>query len=349
MFSRLSRGQRLLSTGRFERAAEELARAAEVSPADPAPRLYRAVALGWLARREEAADEATRAAALARRPAPVAFLAALLVADAGRHEKARELLEKAEAADPRNPYGKGIRSFLALRDGDGGAAVRKLLHGDMPPTDEYMLRLLRFLEEPRRPTFEAPPSAPPSEPRWRDRSEARRQMSAGVSLVTEERHAEAVEALRRAASLSPTDPDVRACLGEALFLAGDRAAAAAEFELSIEFARRDRLKLDEQAAAIEGYLGRIDYLEGRGDRAVERLARAVGAGSPYPDDRYFLGLCHWWRGESRAAYLAWIRLRRDDPDFPHKRLRELLGLPRGKPPGPFAWVRALWTPLEAVS
>lgn len=347
MFFRLSRGQRLLAAGHFDRAAEALGRAAETAPSDPAPRLFRAVALGWLARRDEAADEAARAATLARRPAPIGFLAALLLADAGRHAEARPFLERAEADDPRNPYGAGVRAFLALREGDGGAAVKRLLSSDLPPSDEYMLRLLRFLEEPKRPTLTTP-RAPTSAPGWRERSESQRLLSEGVSHVVEEEYMRAVETLRKAAAISPSDPNVRACLGEALYFAGDLAGAEAELNLSNELTRQERLKLDEQAAAIEGYLGRIDYFEGRGDRAMERLSRAVAAGSPYADDRYYLGLCHWWRGEPREAYLAWIRMRRDDPDYLRRRLRELLGLPRGRQPGPFSWIRALRAPREVA-
>ncbi|GEM_PF-3008425 len=353
MFSRLSRGQRLLFAGHFDRAVELLGRAAEASPTDPAPRLYRAIALGWLSRRDEAADEATRAAALARRPAPTAFLAAILQADAGRHAEAREQLGRAEQDDARNPYGRGIRAFLALREGDGGAAVKRLLAIDLPPNDEYMLRVLRFLEEQRRPpgapATAAPPAAdPPAQASgWRAGSEAARLVAEGVSQVDEEKYGEAVMTLRNAVALAPADPTAHACLGEALYLSGDRAAAEQEFVLRNELARREQLKGDEQSMLVEGYLGRIDYFEGRLDRAVERLSRAVAAGSPAPDDRYFLGLCHWWKGNPREAYLAWIRIRRDDPDFLRRRLRELLGLPRGKPPGPFDWIHALRAPVEA--
>ena len=351
MFSRLSRGQRLLFAGHFDRAEELLGRAAEGSPGDPAPRLYRAVALGWLSRREEAADEAARAASLARRPAPIGFLAALFAADAGRHDAAREQLARAEKDDARNPYGPGIRAYLALREGDGGAAVKRLLAIDLPPNDEYMLRVLRLLEEPKRPASALPPTAvqPPQPPAWRAKSDAARMVGEGVSQVEDEKYAEAVETLRKAVALTPDDATAHACLGEALFLAGDRAGAEQEFLLRNELARKEQLKSDEQSMLVEGYLGRIDYFEGRLERALERLTRAVAAGSIAPDDRYFLGLCHWWSGNPREAYLAWVRIRRDDPDYLRRRLRELLGLPRGKPPGPFDWIRALRAPEEAVS
>ncbi len=351
MFSRLSRGQRLLFAGHFDRAVELLGRAAEASPGDASPRLYRAVALGWLSRREEAADEAARAASLARRPAPTGFLAALFAADAGRYDPARDLLAQAEKDDPRNPYGAGIRAFIALREGDGGVAVRRLLAIDLPPNDEYMLRVLRFLEEAKRPPVDPAPAqaAPTTPPGWRAKSDAARMVGEGVSLVEDEKYAQAVETLRKAVALAPEDATAHACLGEALFLAGDRAAAEQEFHLRNELARKDQMKTDEQSMLVEGYLGRIDYYEGRLDRALERLTRAVAAGSMAPDDRYVLGLCHWWRGNARDAYLSWVRIRRDDPDFLRRRLRELLGLPRGKPPGPFDWIGALRAPEEAVS
>lgn len=351
MFSRLSRGQRLLFAGHFDRAAEVLGRAADASEGLPWTRLYRAIALGWLGRRGDAAGEGALAVSLAMHSPPVLFLSALLHADAGDHEVARLQLQIAEKHDPRNPYGPGIRAYIALREGDGGAAVRRQLAIDLPPNDEYLLRVLRFLEETKRPASSPAQSAvqSPQPPGWRAASDSARLVGEGVSQVEDEKYTEAVQTLRKAVALTPDDATAHACLGEALFLAGDRAAAEQEFLLRNELARREHLKADEQSMLVEGYLGRIDYFEGRLDRALERLTRAVAAGSIAPDDRYFLGLCHWWSGNPREAYLAWVRIRRDDPDFLRRRLRELLGLPRGKPPGPFDWIRALRAPEEAVS
>ncbi len=346
----LRRGQRLLFAGEFARAEETLARASAADAADFAPHLFRAIALAWLGRREEAADAAARASSLAPRPAPTRFFAALLAADAGRHDVAREHLQAARGDDPRNPYGPGIAAYLALREGDA-APMKRLLAGDLPPNDEFMLRVLLFLEAPRSSPFTPRSSPPPAEPKpgRRAASESKRLIDEGISLVEDERFPEAIAALHKAVALTPDDATAHACLGEALFFAGEHVAAEAELHLRNELAQRDQMKGDEQSMLVEGYLGRIDYFAGRADRAFERLSRAVEAGSPAADDRYFLGLCHWWRGETREAYCAWRRIRRDDPDHLRRRLRELLGLKRGRPPGAFDWIRELRKPQEVSS
>lgn len=347
----LRRGQRLLFAGDFARAEETFARAALADPSDFAPPLYRAIALGWLGRKDEAADVAAHAGAAAPRPAPTRFFAALLAADAGRHDAAREHLDAARRDDPRNPFAAGIDAFLALREGDS-EPVKRLLAGDLPPSDEFMLRVLLFLEAPKRPPVPAPavsPPAPRPKPDWRASSESKRLVDEGVSLVEDERYADAVETLRKAVALTPDDATAHACLGEALFYSGDREGAEIELLLRNELARHDQMRADEQSMLVEGYLGRIDYFAGRAGPAFDRLSRAVEAGSPAADDRWFLGLCHWWRGESREAYRAWVRIRRDDPDHLRRRLRELLGMKRGKPPGAFAWIRELRAPQGVSS
>ena len=114
-----------LTTWRWSKAEQTLARSLEVSPNDPdAPILY-GFLLSWMGRKDEAIAHIKRS----RQPSPrdpYAFEFAAELGYAGEFEAATELLKRVIAAQPTDLLARDWMALMAVRRGEPAAAIKQI-------------------------------------------------------------------------------------------------------------------------------------------------------------------------------------------------------------------------------
>jgi len=152
----------------------------------------------------------------------------------------------------------------------------------------------------------------------------------GDVLMELERPAEAADAYRAAARLSPRDAPVRAALAAALMAEGDVAGA--------EAAWRAALGIDPSSFTARFDLATLYYESGRFEEALAELAKARAAGKDLPpldlaDYHYGMGTVLFAmpgrRAEAAAHFTEALRLNPDGPhaDDAREALRQLQSAP----------------------
>ncbi|HEX6202032.1 MAG TPA: tetratricopeptide repeat protein, partial [Thermoanaerobaculia bacterium] len=268
--------------GRWEAAAEHLARAVELAASEPAPRLALGRALRFLGREDEALVHLRRALELdPERPAALSALGLALEAR-GELDEAIDLFRRAVAAEPGSAAAHVDLGLALSSAGELDAAERHLRQAlELGPGDAFALFGLGRLAEGRGDRAAAADlyrRALAADPEHPDAA-----LALGRLLLAGGAAAEAVPILRQAAERAPEAAPARLALAEALLAAGDPAAAEAELARAAELAP--------DAPALHHLRARAAQAAGRYPAAADHYARHLALA---PDDhaaRYNRAVC----------------------------------------------------------
>lgn len=169
----LDRGQAQLAAGKTAAAAETLAEAARLAPADHGVHLHLALARGELGQHEAALEGLEAARGRFRDPAIYGLFRGILLLDAGRATEAQTALAEASGQAPDNRLIAAYRELARIQSGAREEGILALRRSGLPENFAFQRRLAIALErwlfldrEPDEPPLEAtaadqPPAHPP--------------------------------------------------------------------------------------------------------------------------------------------------------------------------------------------
>ena len=268
------------SRGAQDRADQMIEEATRAQPDTVEPFLILSAYRGRNGDLHGALEAAEQALAVDAESRPARLRKAELLVDIGIHESARESLAQGRAivdailaTDPGSAEANFVRAKLDIAEGkpaEAVAALRRTLdvRGDWAQA-HFLLASALLLQGDRQ---QARAEALRAIDLDAEFVEARRLLARIYSSLGE--GDQAIEEARRILRQRPGDRDMRILLAQALVHAGKPEEARVELEA---------IPLDDRSAEVSFALGRIDMLQGKADRAREKLLAALEQQPTHPE------------------------------------------------------------------